>query len=152
MEHFGLSSLQFGWIFAFGAGSYVLGSLVTRRLVVHRSVGVMVRWGVIAVMIGGALEIGCALQPETPLWFFWFATSVFFFGFGFLSPNGIAIASEPIADMAGLGIALIGFMQMAAAAVVSLLAASFYSGDHRSVAAILGISALATGIVWWRGK
>ena len=152
MEHFGLSALQFGWVFAFGAGSFVLGSLVTRRLVVHRSVGVMVRWGVTATVLAGALEVWCALQPQTPLWLFWFATSVFFFGYGFLMPNGTAIASEPIADMAGLGIALLGFIQMASAAVVSLLAATFYSGDHRSVAALLAIAGLATGLVWWRGK
>lgn len=152
MNHFGLSSLQFGWIFAFGAGSFVIGSLVTRRLVVQRSIEVMVRWGVTAVVIGGLLEIWCAAQPDTPLWFFWSATCVYFFGYGFLMPNGTAIASQPIADMAGLGIALLGFIQMTSAAAVSLLAATFYSGDHRSVAAILTIGGLLTGVVWWRGK
>jgi len=76
--------------------------------------------GVIALVGGGAV---LAIAPAADVVNFSAATVVFLFGMGIANPLGTALTLQPFGDRAGVASALLGFLQMASAAVATALTA-----------------------------
>jgi DHA1 family bicyclomycin/chloramphenicol resistance-like MFS transporter len=73
---------------------------------------------------------------------------VFLFGMGLVSPTGTALALTPFAAQAGQASALLGFLQMTAAALLTTAAATLPAARLDALAAVLaggGLLALWAG-------
>lgn len=145
---FGFSALQVGLFFA--ATVFIVfaaGNTAPRWTA---------RWGAPAVLrLGAAMAVAGGLamlaSPGTGLPGFAVAGCVFLFGMGLVSPTGTALALTPFASQAGQASALLGFVQMAAAALLTTVAATLPTARMDALAAVLaggGVLALLSG--WGR--
>lgn len=111
------------------------------------------RWGAPTVLrLGATLAIagGLALlaSPSAGLAGFATAGGIFLFGMGLVSPTGTALALTPFGTQAGQASALLGFLQMAAAALLTTAATTLPGARLDALAAVLtagGLLALLSG-------
>ena len=113
---FGFSALQVGLFFAASVFVVFAAGQTAPRWTA--------RWGAPSVLrIGAALAAlgGLAMHTSGSAGLAGFAVSacIFLFGMGLVSPTGTALALTPFAAQAGQASALLGFLQMAAAAVLT---------------------------------
>ncbi|MFX9185008.1 Bcr/CflA family drug resistance efflux transporter, partial [Acinetobacter baumannii] len=79
--------------------------------------------GLAIATVGGALLLLAHWVTPT-IWSYLVPVTIFLGGFGMVAPLGTATALQPFGDRAGLASALVGFLQMAGAAVGVMLTAS----------------------------
>lgn len=135
MGQLGLTPLQMGLSFAatvlivFAAG--FLAPLLARR---HgdRPTGLA---GLIIFAAGALAMVAVASQPTFAT--FTVALSIVLFGMGLINPLGTAIALQPFGRQAGSASALLGFLQMASAAIGSTLASAIPFSPSVSLAIVM---------------
>ncbi|MHA6646015.1 multidrug effflux MFS transporter [Mesorhizobium sp. A623] len=132
MTDMGLSAT--GLSIFFGATVFVVfgSGLITARLARRwspRSVGMA---GLLIAMTGGlwlVLQSGAPTQLQ-----FMAAVTLFLAGMGLINPIGTAIALEPFGDRAGIASALLGFLQMACAAIGTAIVGALSMGPATAFA------------------
>lgn len=142
---FGFSALQVGLFFAATVFVVFAAGRTAPRWTA--------RWGAPAVLrLGAALAIagGLAMLMSHGAGLSGFAAAgcVFLFGMGLVSPTGTALALTPFAAQAGQASALLGFLQMAAAALLTTAATTLPGARLDALAAVLaggGLVALLSG-------
>ncbi|WP_372018090.1 multidrug effflux MFS transporter [Tistrella mobilis] len=145
MTGMGFTSLELGLFFAatvfvvFGAG------FAAPRLAHAFGAGRVARAGTLLALAGG---VALAAGGSTPgIAIFTAALSVFLFGMGLVNPLGTAITLQPFGSRAGLASALLGFLQMAMAALATLLVTALPLPQTLAMAVVLtgasGLAALA---------
>ena len=119
MTGFGLSATGLSIFFAatvlvvFGSG------LMTARLARRWGAARVGMAGILIAMIGGLwLLLQAGVPTPAP---FMAAVTLFLGGMGLINPIGTAIALDPFGDRAGVASALLGFLQMACAAIGTAL-------------------------------
>jgi MFS transporter, DHA1 family, multidrug resistance protein len=111
----GLSPLQLGLFFAatvfvvFGAG------LLAPRLAHHWRARKVATAGIGIAIAGGVILLAGTEAPSFAL--FAVSITIFLFGMGLVNPLGTALTLQPFGQQAGLASALLGFLQMACAAL-----------------------------------
>ena len=130
----GLTPVQLGLFFA-ATVLVVFGAGFSAPPLAHR-------WGAANITIAGAIlaVLGGFLLlavPAVTLPAYAFATAVFLFGMGLVNPLGTGLALQPFGQQAGLASALLGFLQMACAAIATALTAKLSVGP---VAALGGVT------------
>ncbi len=142
MGEFGLSSLQLGLFFAstvfivFGAG--LLAPRLAHRWG-QRSITIL---GIVIAAAGGPGLLVATSASAFPL--FTMALMIFLLGMGLANPLGTAITLHPFGQQAGLASALLGFLQMACAAIATTIATALNFGPSASLGIVLtGSSVLA---------
>ncbi|HEY9106362.1 MAG TPA: Bcr/CflA family efflux MFS transporter [Roseateles sp.] len=145
VRHFGFTALQVGLFFA----STVFVVFAAGRTAPHWTA----RWGAPTVLrLGATFAVagGLAMLANSGAGLIGFALAacIFLFGMGLVSPTGTALALTPFASQAGQASALLGFLQMAAAALLTTLAATLPGGRMEALAIVLvggGLMALLSG-------
>lgn len=154
LEHFGVSTQVYGWIFAIIAGGFVLMSQVNVRLLKRfTNEQLLVRGMATQVVIGWTFLLCVAMG-----WMGLIGTIAMFFLFmsclGLTNPNATALALAPFGKNAGRASALMGFLQMSIGAVFSTSVGIF--GINRLLPIVLIISTTATLgfliLLWGRVK
>ena len=74
--------------------------------------------GAVLAFIGSVLVLGSAVYGHSLVWYA-LSLTVFLFGMGLTNPLGTALALQPFGNQAGLASALLGFLQMACAALAT---------------------------------
>lgn len=145
-SNFGISPINFGYIYGISALAILSGSLLARRLLKTRSMP-QVAW----VALGFV-----SLSLATHLSFFWFPPSfnvfwggimIYMLGFGMIHPTATSYALEAAKSASGFGASLIGAITMGTAFSSSFISAAFYDGTFRTISAtmiIFGSLALAS--------
>ena len=77
--------------------------------------------GAVLAFIGSMLVLGSAIYGHSLVWYA-LSLTVFLFGMGLTNPLGTALALQPFGNQAGLASALLGFLQMACAALATTVA------------------------------
>ena len=140
MAEIGMTPIQYGLFTAatvfvvFGAG------LAAPRLAARFGALTMAHAGAFLAAAGGLLLLLTYRQPS--LVAYTASTVIFLLGMGMANPLGTAIALRPFGARAGLASALIGFLQMAAAAATTALASSL----PFATATVLGAMQLCGGL------
>jgi DHA1 family bicyclomycin/chloramphenicol resistance-like MFS transporter len=143
---FGFSALQVGLFFACSVFVVFAAGQTAPRW--------SARWGAHTVLrVGAALAaaggLAMLLGSAAGLVGFAVATCIFLFGMGLVSPTGTALALTPFAAQAGQASALLGFLQMAAAALLTTAAATLPGARIDALALVLaggGLLALLAGL------
>lgn len=146
----GLAPDQYGFCFAAIVVGYMIGTItggrVTRRLGIDR----MVSTGALIALAGGVVLVACgwfgpdrglpgALAIVLPM-------MIFMIGIGFVMPNAFAGGIGPFPQMAGAASALLGFLQMAVAAVVGIAVGHLDDGTARPMTTAILLAAIAVAL------
>jgi DHA1 family bicyclomycin/chloramphenicol resistance-like MFS transporter len=158
----GLSPGLYGFCFAAVVVGYIAGTLTSGRLSAKLGINRLIAIGSVVGFTGAALVLMLALMNPSrtgipaaiavvgPM-------MLFLAGVGLTMPNAIAGAIGPFPRAAGAASALLGFLQMAMAAVVGALVGHFHNGTAipmgvALVAVTLGIFVSFYGLVRPFGK
>jgi len=153
LEHFGFSPVTLGLLFA-GVVVLVFGaSMLAPRLSAWLGFYRATLIGLASTVIGAIALLLAVLVAKNAFLPFLFATAIFLFGVGIVSPLASAVALSPFANKAGVAAALFGFAQMAGAACGALLAAVVSSDPALGLAIVLALaSPLAMILYAWDGR
>jgi DHA1 family bicyclomycin/chloramphenicol resistance-like MFS transporter len=133
-----LSLFYAGTVFiVFGAG------FVAPRLARRVGLAAVTRYGLMIASAGCMLLAALALAGFRDFLSYLLPMLVFLFGMGMVNPIGTALTLSPFGERAGAASALLGFMQMAAAAM-AIVAATILSASP-FLALSLVLAALTTG-------
>lgn len=144
---FGFSALQVGLFFAATVFVVFAAGRTAPRWTARWGAPAVLRLGAALAMAGG---LAMLMSHGAGLAGFAAAGCVFLFGMGLVSPTGTALALTPFAAQAGQASALLGFLQMAAAALLTTAAATLPGARLDALAAVLaggGLLALLSGRV-----
>lgn len=119
MNGIGLTSLQAGLYFAATVFVVFAAGVAAPRLAHRYGAHIMASGGILTALLGGSLLL---IGPERPgLVWYSFSMILYLWGMGLANPLGTAITMEPFGKQAGLASALLGFLTMTAAAIVTWL-------------------------------
>jgi DHA1 family bicyclomycin/chloramphenicol resistance-like MFS transporter len=128
MKLFGFTETQFGWIYGANVFGLIIAAQINRVWLRRRSSAEV-------LLVANAAQVCVALMLVTGAHFGFIGTMTtiglifcYLFWFGFVSPNVIALALQPFTRNAGSASALIGSIQMAAAALASGLVSYLHNG------------------------
>ena len=147
MENLGLSAAELSIFFA-ATVAVVFGSgLMTARLA-RRWGGPRIGMAGILIALAGGLWL--ALQGSAPTQIqFMSAVTLFLAGMGLVNPIATAIALEPFGDRAGIASALLGFLQMACAALGTALIGALPIGAAAAYSIVVCGGALLAALIFY---
>lgn len=135
MSEIGLTPIEYG-VFSAITVFFVFGAGISAPRLAQRFGPLRVAMaGAVLATIGGSMLLFGYREPS--LTAYAMAMAVFLVGMGIANPLGVAIALQPFGDRAGLASALIGFMQMATAAIMTALSSSLPVAATTLLAAFL---------------
>lgn len=121
IDGLGLSPAQYGLLTALPTVGTLAGNLSAGMLTLRLGVERMVLAGTLLALTGGALIAAAGLTGHFGVASILVPMAVFLVGWGVVMPNAMAGAMAPYPRMAGAASALLGFVQMAAGALASLI-------------------------------
>ncbi len=125
IQGYGMQPSRFGFYFASAAIALMGGSASGARLLKRGRTPVQVlRLGSLAQMTAAAAMVLLVRWPETGVMGPMGPMLLSFVGIGFVSPNAMAIAMEPVPEIAGTASAILGALQMTAGALSGYVVAS----------------------------
>ncbi len=142
---FGFSALQVGVFFAISVFVVFAAGQTAPRWAARWGAPTVLRIGATLAALGGFAMLVVGAIGLTG---FALAVAIFLFGMGLVSPTGTALALTPFASQAGQASALLGFLQMAAAACMTTAAATLPGARMVALALVLvsgGLLALLSG-------
>ena len=147
MKVLGVSAVAFGASFATMVAGYLLGTLACRRLVVRRGLQPTVCAGAaLQALAGGAMAALVAAGVHVPASI---VVPMFFYGIahGMIQPPAQAGAMAPFPHSAGAAAALMGFVMMAAAALVGFWIGASYDGTVFPLAYTICTASVASAAI-----
>ncbi len=142
MEIYEFKAASFGYIFALTGLSILLGSTLSRRLLLTFDTLWMIGAGAALAGIAGVQLLLMAWLGDVPFWWLWGTVCLFMFGTAFLVPNATALALEPVPEIAGAAASVIGTIQSLAGAVSAIVSSALYSGTILNVTLVVGFAGL----------
>lgn len=141
VREMGLGADTFGLLTLFHVSGYAAGAFVSGRLagrvapqqVIVAGLVLSGVAGVAMLALADALSVVRVIGPFT----------LYTFGFGLLLPSSMAAALQPFPRVAGSASAMMGFLQFAASASTSLLAAVAYDATAEPLAFFLCATSFA---------
>lgn len=137
MNLMGYSPQLFGWTFAVAAMGYVLGALMSGRLISTFGMEKIFGIGMLSLLGGGvSMVLMCYIFPLN-VFAILMPQLVCEFGISMIIPIAVTKALQPIPQCAGSGSALIGFLRFLFASFSSYFAFAFQNGNALPLALII---------------
>jgi DHA1 family bicyclomycin/chloramphenicol resistance-like MFS transporter len=153
MEIFGVSEQTYGYIFAFIAMGIVGMSQVNVLLIKKFSNKGILLSSLVALMISSFIFLICSYMGWYNLYSVVGTMFVFLCCIGLSNPNSAALSMVPFGSKAGSAAAMLGFLQMAAGAIVSVCVGLLEAQQLFPLAGIfVGTSVTAVIILVWGSK
>ncbi len=143
IDHFGLTSRQYGLAFAINAASFIGCSQLTGRFGKRFGLAMLVRRAIVGYAVAMTLLLLLNLLGVDRLWLM---LVLLFIGFGFLGlvmPSTAVLALDRHGAIAGTASALMGMFQFVTGALVMALVGLFVDGSSRPMVVGIGACALA---------
>jgi MFS transporter, DHA1 family, multidrug resistance protein len=140
-QRYALDTLQIGLFFASVVFVVFAAGLLAPRLAQRFGAGRVLGSGLLLIFTAGALAWAGGQQAQTTLPHYLAAVSLFLFGMGLASPLASAAALTPFANAAGQASALLGFLQMAGAALGTGLVTAPLGMDRMGTLGLVMMSA-----------
>ncbi|PGH54433.1 Bcr/CflA family drug resistance efflux transporter [Azospirillum palustre] len=142
IEQMHLTPAQYGASFGAVVLGYMLGTFLAGRLTPRLGGPRMIRMGTLLSMGGGLAGGVLALAGVLHLLAIVVPVFLFILGTGLTLPNASANAVGPYATMAGLASSLLGFAQMAIAAVIGIVVGHMNDGTALPMMGAIGLVSL----------
>ena len=150
IEAVGLSPDAFGLSFATIVLGYILGNFVSSRATRRHGHDRMIAAGLACVLAGGLPMAALAFAGVQTAGAVVAPMAVFMVGAGLILPNALAGAVGPYPTKAGSASALLGFTQMAGAALLGALVGHLHDGTARPMALAIAVSGVAAFLAFRR--
>ncbi|MGL5166077.1 MAG: multidrug effflux MFS transporter [Afipia sp.] len=149
IDGLGFSPIQVGLFFATTVFAVFASGMAAPRIAIRLGHARATVIGLCIAALGG-LTLLLAHWADHSIWTYFIPVMIFLTGFGMVSPLVTATALQPFGDRAGLASALLGFLQMAGAALGVVLTASIASatlaiGAVQAALTMLGLILYLTG-------
>ncbi len=149
IDGLGFSPIQLGLFFAGTVFVVFAAGMTAPRLAIRIGHGRATLVGLVIATVGGA-SLLLAHWVTPTIWSYLIPVTIFLAGFSLVSPLATATTLQPFGDRAGLASALLGFLQMAGAAIGVTLTASIASatlavGIVQAALTMLGLMLYLTG-------
>ena len=147
MVEMGLSGIDLSIFFAATVLVVFCSGLIAAPLARRWSAPKVGMVGILIAMTGGlwlVLQSGAPTQLQ-----FMAAVTLFLAGMGLINPIGTAIALEPFGDRAGIASALLGFLQMACAAIGTAIVGALPGGPATAFAWVVFLGATLAAVVFF---
>ncbi len=145
----GLSVGAFGYCFALAVSGYLVGTLVSRRLLRSRSLVATLRLGAALQVAGGLLLVALAAAGVEQVAALIAPVFLYLVAHGFLQPLAQAGAIGGFPRNAGAAAALSGFLMQIAAAAVGVLMGWAWNATAWPMTLAISAAALAGAAVAW---
>ena len=142
----------FGFIFALCGVAMFAGSMVNRRLLLRLKPLQVTGVGALVVAIAGAQMLWINWLGDAGFWWIWGNACLYMFGVGFLMPNAMAIALEPVPKIAGVASSIIGTLQGIAQATSATIGSLLYDGTIGNITLIMGGAGIAVLLAYLLGR
>jgi DHA1 family bicyclomycin/chloramphenicol resistance-like MFS transporter len=149
IDIFAVPVQNFGYVFALSGIGILAGSTLNRKLLHRYSTLQMTGVGAAIIGLSGAQLLIIAWLGQASLWWIWGNACLFMVGTGFLLPNATALALDPVPKIAGTASSLVTAMQNLAGSLGSFVAAVIYDGSISRIVIMLGLSGVATALVFF---
>jgi len=141
----------FGFIFALCGVAMFAGSMLNGRLLLRLKPLQVTGIGALIVAIAGAQMLWMYWLGNADFWWIWGNACLYMFGVGFLMPNAMAIALEPVPKIAGVASSIIGTLQGVAQATSAMIGSLLYDGTISNITLIMGAAGIAVLLVYLLG-
>ena len=142
----------FGFIFALTGVAILTGSAINRHFL-HRFEALhMIGIGAALAGIAGVQLLVMAWLGEAHFWWIWSNACLFMCATAFLLPNATALALDPVPEIAGVASSIMGTIQSLAGATSAIVSSALYSGTIMNVALVLGLSGIASPLIFLMRK
>lgn len=142
MQMLGFSPVQYGLLNLLNVAGYLAGSTVAGRLSRRVAAPALVRGGTLVALAGGVVMVALAAAGFQRAWAVLGPVMLLTAGFGTVLPAATAAALDRHPQQAGLASALLGFIQIGAAAGGTALAGAVLGRSTLPVACVfLGLTA-----------
>lgn len=145
----GLSKVGYGAMLAVNSLSYLLGTLLCRRLLASRGLARTVRVGGMLTLAGGVSMVGLALAGLHTPWAVALPQALYAAGHGIHQPCGQAGAIGPFPEKAGTAASLSGFLMMVVAFGVGLWVGRSLDGTVMPLAIGVGTASVVVATLAW---
>ncbi|MCP5366284.1 MAG: multidrug effflux MFS transporter [Hyphomicrobiales bacterium] len=156
IDFLGVATDRFGYFFAMVVAGFMSGAFLAGRITLRLGIERMVLLGGACVMAGGGTQAALAWAGVNHPAAVMAPMMAYTCGIGLLVPNATAGAVSVFPRQAGVASAMVGFVQMATAALASLLLGQFHDGTQIPMTNMIGLC--GTGgflcaylLVWRRG-
>jgi len=151
IEELGYAPLMLGVFFAATVFVVFAAGMLAPRLAARLGLRGAILTGLVVAACGGALLLVTqAVDRSLPAYLL--PVIVFLFGMGIVNPLGTALTLSPFGDRAGLASALVGFLQMAGAAVGVSVTAALALPAMAALGLVITVAALAALVIFWVGR
>lgn len=152
MERVGLTATQFGLGMLMQTANFMLGALITRRLMPRYGAARLVPFGLVFVALG-SISMAVVLRLYEPTFMLVMGPiGIYAFGIAMVLPAMMTAALAPFPKNAGAASAMMGFFQMGAGLVGGTISAMI--GDPvtalATVIPIMGLMAIVSWLTWSR--
>jgi DHA1 family bicyclomycin/chloramphenicol resistance-like MFS transporter len=138
----GLSPLAFGLSFAAAILGWVAGTFAGARLGRRVGLAALIVWGTRIAAVAGIAGLVAAVAAPPSLPGVIVPMAVYLLGVGLSQPTSMSLAIAPHPTRAGVASALLGFLQLSAAALVGLVLGLVYDGTALPMMAVLAAVSL----------
>lgn len=149
IEHFHVTTAQFGYVFGINALGLVLAAQLNARLVRRYASDTIIRKVLAVQVVSGLVLFAGAWTGFLQLYGVAALLFVYVASVGCLFPNITAMAMAPQGARAGSASALIGVIQFALAAASASLIGAANSGAAIPMATLIAMCAVSAGIIYW---
>lgn len=122
---FGLSATQYGWSSMIIAACYLIGGIMSNKLISYTSIRNVLFVGTLLLVSGGILMLLANWFHYVNVYAVLLPSAIYVIGTRIVIPNAMAGSMEEFRDLSGSSSALIGFIQMFGSSLISLLLTVF---------------------------
>ena len=151
VERFGVREVDYGYYFAATAFSMMAGGWTSTKLSRHWPPHRIIGSGTGLISAAALVILGAALADVhglPGLVLIVGPAMLFGYGMGLIQPNIIAAAMQPIPDMAGVGAAIMGSMQMVFAGLFAYAASLLYDGTPLALSVGITVGGVGGGLLY----
>jgi DHA1 family bicyclomycin/chloramphenicol resistance-like MFS transporter len=149
IDHFGQSGETFGYLFSITASGWMIGNLISARLVGRMGIGRLIRIGTLGIAasatVVAVLPWAGVNHPATivaPMF-------VYMMSFSLVVPPAQAAALTPFPEAAGAASSLMGFLQLCLGAAIGTLVGQFDDGSQIPMVTAIGVTGLGPLAAYW---
>ncbi len=147
--HFGRSGETYGYLFAITMSGWLIGNLISARLVGRIGIDRLIRFGSFGITASAMTIAALAWAGIDELWAIVAPMFAYMTMFSLVVPPAQAAALAPFPANAGAASSLMGFLQLCVAAAIGVLVGQFDDGTQIPMVTVIGITGLGPIAAYW---
>ncbi len=147
--HFGQSGETYGYLFAVTMSGWLIGNLISARLVGHIGIDRLIRTGALGTAASATALAMLAWAGVDAIWTIVVPMFFYMMMFSMVVPPAQTAALTPFPETAGAASSLMGFVQLCVGAAIGALVGQLDDGTQIPMVTAIGITGLGPLAAYW---